>query len=188
MLLFALACRHASPPDPAVTAQHESPEVAVGVCDSDSVTHDLQKRLGPQRCASDSDCTSHDLWELVPMMPPDARERLGNVGVPPDPMVYTTSLLLGPETTLTSLVEPAVELVRACTPRPRFAGAVGTDGVVILRSARPAESAQFVGADGMVREQCIAEFAAPACTHSACVWRPQTRVVPCSRASADSSM
>jgi hypothetical protein len=187
MLLLALACRHASPPEPSVDATAET--VSVATCDFGWVAHALQKQLGPQRCNTDSDCTSHGLSELASMMPADARQRLGRVGTESDPMAYTPSLLLGPDTTMASLVDPGVELVRTCAPpswRPGLA--TGKNGAVVFRSVRPAESAQFVGADGVTREQCVAEFAAPACIDSVCTWRPETRVVPCSQVSADSSM
>ena len=42
--------------------------------------------------------------------------------------------------------------------------------------------------DGVTREQCIAEFETPACVASVCSWRPETRVAPCSKVWADSSM
>jgi hypothetical protein len=121
------------------------------------------------------------------MMPADASQRLGHIEVEPDPMVYSRSLLLGPETTLASVVEPATDLVRACIPRhPRPGYAVGTDGVMF--HPRLAESAEFMGEDGVVREQCIAELPVPACADSVCRWRPEMRVVPCSRVAAESSM
>ena len=187
MLLLALSCRHASPPDQPMAAPHDPPVV---VCDSGSLSFRLQQRLGPQRCDSDSDCTLHELSELAPMMPAEARERLGDVDVEPDPRVYSTSLLLGPDTTVESLVGPAAELTRNCVPRDRFRPEWMelTDGTVLFRSRPPAESAHFVGPDGVVREQCVAEVRTPACADSVCAWRPETRVVPCSQVSARSSM
>ena len=190
MLLLALSCRHESPPDASVDVQTS---VSVAVCDPYAVTHALQRQLGPQRCTTDLECTAHSLSELVPMMPEDERARLRDVDAEPDPMSHSMSLLLGSGTTVTSLVEPAVDLVRACKPANRARSwspewSAGTDGVVLFRSARPAESAYFVGADGVTREQCIAEVAGPACIQLVCGWRPETRVVPCSRVSARSSM
>ena len=186
MLLLALACRHAAPPDPSAEAQQE---VSVATCDTNAVTYRLQRQLGPQQCAVDSDCTSHRLAELAPMLSADVRQRLGDVDSEPNLMVYSTSLLLGRDTTLASLVDPAVELVRTCPPRgfrPAPGQAIGTNGAVLF--VRPAESAQFVGPDGVTREQCVAEFETPACVAAACSWRPETRVVPCSKVWADSSM
>jgi hypothetical protein len=187
VLLLALACRHAPPPEPSVAGTNET--VSVATCDPDLVAYALQTLLGPQRCSADSDCTSHDMSELASMMPAGARQRLGRVDFEPDPMVYAPSLLLGPDTTMTSLVEPAVELIRTCAPPAwRLGLGMRTDGTVVFRSTRPAESAQFVGPDGVTREECVAEFATAACVASVCGWRPETRVVPCSKAWADSSM
>ena len=187
MLLLALACRHASPPEPPVGATSET--VGVAACDAGAVVYRLQKRLGPQRCSMASECTTHGLDELASMLPADAGQRLGAVGIESERSVYAPSLLLGPDTAMTTLVEPAVEIVRTCLPRmPRPGFATGTDGAVCCGSARPGESAQFVGADGVMREQCIAEVPAPACIASVCSWRPETRVVPCSQVFAVSSM
>ncbi len=159
MLLLALSCRHATPPQTVATEQQEVLDTAVAPCDTNAFVGSLQVRLGPQECNTDSDCTTHSLAELASMMPVDASQRLGHIDEP-DSMVGSRSLLLGPETTLASVVEPATDLVRACIPRhPRPGYAVGTDGRVF--HPRRAESAEFMGEDGVVREQCIAELPTP---------------------------
>ncbi len=186
MLLLALSCRHATPPQTVATEQQEVLDTAVAPCDTNAFVGSLQVRLGPQECNTDSDCTTHSLAELASMMPVDASQRLGHIDEP-DPMVGSRSLLLGPETTLASVVEPATALVRACIPRhPRPGYAVGNDGRVF--HPRRAESAEFMGEDGVVREQCIAELPTPVCANSVCGWRPEMRVVPCSGFAAESSM
>jgi hypothetical protein len=169
-----------------VEARPEAPPAAASVCDPGAVARALQAALGPQRCAVDADCNAHGLSALASMLPTDARARLGAVEA--DPMHEAPSVLVGPDTTLESLVDATVELVGVCAERRWAPGrATATDGNLLLGTP-VAESAVLPDADGVARERCVVERAAPACAATVCTWRPDTRTVPCSEVSARSSM
>ncbi len=169
MLLLALSCRHATPPQTVATEQQEVLDTAVAPCDTNAFVGSPPSGLGPQECNTDSDCTTHSLAELASMMPVDAR---------PAPRAHRrTRFDGGLEVAASGARNDAGECSRtgdgpreSVHPTPPTPGVRGRH----RRAGVPSSARRIRGVhgriDGVVREQCIAELPTPVCANSVGGW------------------